>query len=491
MARDDFPRLHQVQPDGTATQGATTEAPVALSDTFDAPPHQLTQVLCEIAIAEGMDAKLQALRDGAAALAVPAYLGLLFTSRAVKLHRPDVLDRLLAEAKDVGLTEAFGQATIEQAIAESLVNNPELPEPPAPPSDNVYELHRRDNVVDLRPPAPKPILTLDEWLNRKLPQPDFLLGSWLSATSRVLINAPTGIGKTMFGIALAIAIAGGLGFLHWRGIRLARVLFIDGEMSRRLLLDRLADEVKRIGGIRPTGMHILSHEDVIGFAPLNTKEGQGFIERIIKDIGGVDLIVFDNIMSLVAGDMKEEGGWAHVLPWIRSLTRRNVGQLWLHHTGHDESRGYGTKTREWQMDTVAHFEEVKRPDTDVSFQIAFPKARERRPENRAEFADTRIALVNDEWTSQPVSGGGKAKKVPALAEKFFNALANATIGSTAAKMFSRPTATIEEWRTECFKLGLLDRDKDHSARTLFARHKRELIAANWIACNETVAWTLP
>jgi hypothetical protein len=460
------------------------------SDAFDAPPHQLTQVLCEIAIAEGNEAKLQALRDGAVALALPTYLGLLVTSQGVKLYRGDIVARLLAEANDVGLINTFGQPTIEKAIAENL-DHFELPEPPAPPSDNVYELHRDDNVVELRPPAPKPILTLDEWLNRKLPQPDFLLGSWLTTTSRVLINAPTGIGKTMFGIALAIAIAGGLGFLHWRGIRLARVLFIDGEMSRRLLLDRLADEVKRIGGVRPTGMHILSHEDVTGFAPLNTKEGQGVIERIVKDIGGVDLIIFDNIMSLIAGDMKEEGGWAACLPWIRSLTRRNVGQLWLHHTGHDTSRGYGTKTREWQMDTVAHFEEVKRPDTDVSFQIAFPKARERRPENRAEFADTRIALVNDEWTSQPMSGGGKAKNVPPLAEKFFDALANATIGSTAAKMFSRPTATIEEWRAECFKIGLLDRDKDDSARSLFSKYKRELIAANWLACNETMAWTLP
>src|SRR5262245_36050758 len=30
-----------------------------------------------------------------------------------------------------------------------------------------------------------PILTLDEWLDRDLPAPDFLLGAWLSTTSRV------------------------------------------------------------------------------------------------------------------------------------------------------------------------------------------------------------------------------------------------------------------------------------------------------------------
>jgi hypothetical protein len=26
--------------------------------------------------------------------------------------------------------------------------------------------------------------------------------------------------------------------------------------------------------------------------------------------------------------------------------------MWLHHTGHNETQSYGTKTREWQMDTV-------------------------------------------------------------------------------------------------------------------------------------------
>jgi hypothetical protein len=143
------------------------------------------------------------------------------------------------------------------------------------------------------------------------------------------------------------------------------------------------------------------------------------------------------------------------------------------------------------MDTVVHFDEVKRPDTDVSFLATFPKARERRPDNRAEFADIRIALVNDQWTSEQSGSSSKAKVSP-LAKKFFGALANATIGGDAAnRMYGCPTATIEEWRAECIKVGLLDQDKDHSARTLFSKYKRQLIAANWLACNETIAWTLP
>jgi hypothetical protein len=50
--------------------------------------------------------------------------------------------------------------------------------------------------------------------------------------------------------------------------------------------------------------------------------------------------------------MKDEEPWQDTLRWARSLTNRAIGQLWVHHTGHDDSRSYGTKTREWQLDTV-------------------------------------------------------------------------------------------------------------------------------------------
>jgi len=329
-------------------------------------------------------------------------------------------------------------------------------------------------------------LTLDAWLTRELADQDCLLGSWLTTTSRVICTAPTGLGKTMFALGLALSASAGTTFLHWQGVRPAKVLFIDGEMSRRLLKTRLAQEVER-SGLRPDGMHVLSHEDVENFAPLNTPEGQWLIEKVITQIGGVDLIVFDNVMSLIGGDQKDEEGWRQTLPWVHSLTRRSIGQFWIHHTGHDESRSYGTKTREWQMDSVIHLETVERSGADVSFQLTFRKARERTPDTRADFVDVRIALVGDQWT---VEGASTKRKVSPLAKKFFGALRDATISDPPNKMFGCPAASIEDWRAECIGRGLIEKGKDHSARTLFHKYRRELIVADWIACNETMAWIL-
>jgi hypothetical protein len=259
--------------------------------------------------------------------------------------------------------------------------------------------------MELPPPGwfdPK-VLTLAHWLERDVPPADFLLGELISTTSRVMLYAPTGIGKTNFAIAMAVEIADGCEFLHWRGRRKARVLYIDGEMSARLMKQRLVEAVRRRGNA-PTNLFIVNRIDFPDLAPLNTETGQLYIDKVIELLGGVVFVFFDNIQSLLLGDMKEEDGWSGVLPWVRDLTQRNIGQFWIHHTGHDEEKSYGTKTREWQLDTVIKLKPVELGDADIAFTLSFPKARERTPDNRADFEEAVITLANDQWNSQ--SGGG-------------------------------------------------------------------------------------
>jgi RecA-family ATPase len=79
---------------------------------------------------------------------------------------------------------------------------------------------------------------------------DPVLGDWMTTTSRAMLFAPTGAGKTMFGMAVGMRIAAGQGFLHREGRSARRVLFIDREMSHRLLKARLADDAVRMRPIR-------------------------------------------------------------------------------------------------------------------------------------------------------------------------------------------------------------------------------------------------
>jgi hypothetical protein len=49
--------------------------------------------------------------------------------------------------------------------------------------------------------------TVSWWLDRELPEPDFLLGGLISTTTRMMLVGPTGRGKTSFALALSLSIA--------------------------------------------------------------------------------------------------------------------------------------------------------------------------------------------------------------------------------------------------------------------------------------------
>ncbi|OAF11781.1 hypothetical protein AYJ54_07935 [Bradyrhizobium centrolobii] len=359
---------------------------------------------------------------------------------------------------------------------------------PMPTGPEDYGMANPEDAAEIKIPDDLP-LSIDAWRERDLPPPDLILGKWLSTTSRALISAPTGLGKSNLAIALGQRVAANIGFLHWNPGRRVKVLYIDGEMSRRLLKQRVLDEERRHGGDL-SGFYTLSREDVERFQPLNSPAGQAWILALIQHLG-VELVIFDNIMSLTLGDQTNELVWQQTMPLVVELTRRAVGQIWIHHTGHDETKGYGTKTREWSLDTVGHLEKVEREDTDVSFNLVFRKARERTPTIRHDFQDVKIALVDDQWEHE-ASEALRPEKVSPRIRKALEALQN-VLATDQAKQLSanRRAAHRDQWAAECDARGLIDlKGKPDSARTLMNTFRRDLVAANLIACDGDWQWLI-
>ena len=117
--------------------------------------------------------------------------------------------------------------------------------------------------------------------------------------------------------------------------------------------------------------------------------------------------------------MGDEKAWAPVNLMMRKLSQRRMGQIWLHHTGHDKSRGFGTKTREWQMDTVAI---LTRPEDDEevedAIELKFTKARLRTPRNRDQFDPKLIKCEPDGWKvigePSPRRGAGRPRSTESV-----------------------------------------------------------------------------
>jgi len=367
-------------------------------------------------------------------------------------------------------------------------------EPTTKPMRQSEPVHTQPPAIDIRSAAAKivigklPPLTLAEWSERDLPPPDCLLGHWLTTTTRALLVGDTGIGKTNYLMALAMRVSLGENFLHWCGRRRSRVLYIDGEMARRLFRDRVETETARIGRQSET-FFALSMEDIEHRRPFNTPEGAAWLLALIDKIGGVDLVVFDNIMCLTEGDMKDPEAWQRTMPLVLHLTKAGIGQIWAHHTGKNAGDSYGDKSREWQMDTHLHIDAVKRDDTDVSFCITFKKARERTPDTRADFQDVKIALVHDQWEHDQNEAFRPGKITPRT-QKALEALTNVLAGERVEMLpGGRRAAHRDDWTAECNARGLIDQaEKPGSARTLMNTFRRELVAANLSACEGNFQW---
>src|SRR6476661_3082090 len=90
----------------------------------------------------------------------------------------------------------------------------------------------------VRPPKAENLLkapTLRQLLEAAFSDRQHLLFPWLREQESCMVYAATGVGKSMFALSAALAIAGGGEFLGWKSDERAnggqwRVLYIDGEM---------------------------------------------------------------------------------------------------------------------------------------------------------------------------------------------------------------------------------------------------------------------
>jgi hypothetical protein len=248
-----------------------------------------------------------------------------------------------------------------------------------------------------------------DWLMEESEPEDLLLGEVISTTTRAMLYAPTGTGKTLFALDLATYVAAGSGFLHWKGSeKPRRVLYIDGEMSRALMRARFQEAVRRLGK-RPVGLVVLNREQTPELPSLDTADGQRWLNRYVEDRGPFDLIVFDNIASLLGGSMIGVESWNATKPWVRDLSARGIAQIWVHHTGIDTSHAYGDSTREFEMDTV-----IKLDPAGDGIKLSFPKARRRMPANLADFEPVQIRLTDGQWRCHGAGEGRVAAIEKAL-----------------------------------------------------------------------------
>jgi hypothetical protein len=351
------------------------------------------------------------------------------------------------------------------------------------------------------PPSPasgapsRELLILAEWLKRELPERDYLLGRVLCTTSRWIVYGETGVGKTLFAAELAGAVASGKPMLNWEGRRPSRVMYLDGELPAETFKERMELIAERYGenlDFYGYCRDVLTQSDM---PALNTPRGEAWLLREIETIQP-DLIVFDSIMCLLAGSMAEEESWEPIKSLIRTLTTKRIAQIWLHHTGHDTSRGFGTKTREWEMDTVISL--TKSKDGGDNIALEFTKARLRTPSTADEFQSRLIRRGASGWTDEAQSAAGNGRRasgVENLKNQIFRTYDQ--LAELVGESFDGEGRSIRLVSWTAIAEGIKARGHlevtdggamTGKARTQLHRAKTDLINAEFLVQNDNLVW---
>lgn len=222
-----------------------------------------------------------------------------------------------------------------------------------------------DQVTTLSRP-----MSASELMVADLPERQPILDPILSTKSLALLYGPRGLGKTFVAMGIAWAAASGGSFLGWHAPRPHRVLYIDGEMAAVDMKARL----RLLGSAPPTLDFVLADLNPAGLPDLGQWDGQ----RVLWEQWGAipELLVLDNLASLVGFRRNDPDCWTEIQRWLMALRRLGVAVLVVHHAN---KKGFqrGTNRREDVLDLVMA---LRRPaDYDprdgARFEIHFDKAR--------------------------------------------------------------------------------------------------------------------
>ena len=228
----------------------------------------------------------------------------------------------------------------------------------------MFHVEHDEEWVPLLPDA-------EEFVELKYPPIEPILGPWTSQQINLLF-APSGVGKTMFGLSLAYAMAEGLDFLGWQFHGDPRtVIYLDGEMPAGMMQERLEEaRSKRLFVANVPGWwadQVRTAQDRGASVPceelnLATEAGRDLLSLWVE-LHDADVVFLDNFMSLAWQDgtsYSSDEVWSDLKRWCTAERARGKCIILVDHAN---VRGgvFGTKTKLNVMDLVCELEPIDGP----------------------------------------------------------------------------------------------------------------------------------
>lgn len=310
--------------------------------------------------------------------------------------------------------------------------------------------------------------TLGELLAAQRNPRGHLLSPWLREGESLMVYAPTGCGKSMLVLSLAIAIAGGGSVLGWKAPRPRKVLIVDGEMPE----DDTTDRAKSLMG----GIEELDH-DAAGqnlriisqqaqpiecvFPNLSDPEGQ---EWILKEAmsHNAELVILDNFSTLAeCSDENSSASFNGIIRFLKRMKQAGIGVLLVHHSGKgakaETYRGSSRLATTFEVIIGLAPDEETREEGVLSFRLNWDKYRG----NRKSAGEALTVTAQEGEDGQLVWSSGEAvprclREMIAEAKTF-----NHTTQGTLAKALRISAGELSKRKRQALHMGLMT-EKDWS-----------------------------
>lgn len=228
----------------------------------------------------------------------------------------------------------------------------------------------------------KPI-TYSELMS-ELPMPvENILHPWLPKQGIAFIYAATGVGKTLFTLNVAYAIADGGNFLKYKCPQPRKILYVDGEMAYQQMHSRIVQITKQQGELsNHDNFHLLNPDKAHPFKlpKICDPIGQKFYNKLIEELK-IEVLILDNLSTLSAIDENKGQEWGVIQDWLLSLKSKGLSIIIVHHSGKEKNGYRGTSRMLDCIDTAISLQDLSDGDFEADkanskkFKIVYQKNR--------------------------------------------------------------------------------------------------------------------
>jgi hypothetical protein len=304
---------------------------------------------------------------------------------------------------------------------------------PSGPLRVSWSLDLQTNVAKL--PTPKgrlETITLGHLLDQEFPVREDLIAPWLRQGESAMIWAPSGAGKTLLTLTLAVMVAGGGEVLGWRGPRPRKVLVVDGEMAAEDLQERARWLIETVEGIdreaARDNLHILSRnwqDAEVSFPDLGDRDGkngkpsgQDVVFRAAQRVGTA-LVLLDNFATL--SEVSDENDAAAMTPtpaFLLRLKPARMGCILVHHSGKtgETYRGSSRLATTFKVTMELRPVESEATTAGAAFVVSWDKYR-RKPCEAVQRREVRLendAEGRTAWVAKPTEDDDMRRLVTAV-----------------------------------------------------------------------------